>query len=201
MTLKVLITEDHELYRDGLAMIVQEVVPHAEVVEAADFPAARQALADHADIALILLDIQLPGTRGLDGLGVIKSAYPAVPLVVVSTVNQYASIRQMLDLGADGFIAKTCSRAAMVKALTDILDGERVIAGGLDAADVVSLSPRQVTILELMALGLANKEIAAQLHIAPATVREYVSDLLLLFSCENRTQAVLKARSLGFILD
>ena len=87
--------------------------------------------------------------------------------VVVSTVNHYASVRQMLQLGAD----------------------------------VVSLSPRQVTILELMALGLSNKEIAAQLHIAPTRVREYVSDLLELFSSDNRTQAVLKARALGFILD
>lgn len=201
MTLKVLVTEDHELYRDGLGFILQEVIPGVQIVEAADFSAARTALANHPDIALILFDIQIPGTRGLEGLEAIKAAYPALPLVVVSTVNHYASIRQMLQLGADGFIAKTCSKASMIQALNDILNGERVIAGEREAADVVSLSPRQITILELMALGLSNKEIAAQLHISPATVREYVSDLLLLFSCDNRTQAVVRARTLGFILD
>lgn len=200
MTLKVLVTEDHELYRDGLGLILKEVIPDVEIVEAGDFPSAKQALALHADIALILFDIQIPGVRGLEGLEAIKTAYPALPLVVVSTVNHYASIRQMLDLGADGFIAKTCSKATMIQALNDIMNGEKVIVGGQDAAEVVSLSPRQVTVLELMALGLSNKEIAAQLTISPATVREYVSDLLLLFSSENRTQAVLKARSLGFIL-
>lgn len=200
MTLKVLVIEDHELYREGLELLLKEVIPGVQLVAAADFPSARLALANHADIALILLDIQIPGTTGLEGLEAIKNAYPALPLVVVSSVNHYASIQQMLNLGADGFIAKSCSKATMLKALQDVLNGEKVIVGEQAAADVLSLSPRQVTILELMALGLSNKEIAAQLHISPATVREYVSDLLLIFSCENRTQTVLKARSLGFIL-
>ncbi len=200
MTLKVLVIEDHELYREGLELLLKEVIPGVQLVAAADFPSARQALATHADIALILLDIQIPGTTGLEGLEAIKNAYPALPLVVISSVNHYASTQQMLNLGADGFIAKSCSKAVMLQALRDVLKGEKVIVGEQSAADVLSLSPRQVTILELMALGLANKEIAAQLHISPATVREYVSDLLLLFSCENRTQVVLKARNLGFIL-
>lgn len=65
----------------------------------------------------------------------------------------------------------------------------------------LSLSLRQLATLELLALGLPNKEIANQLNISPATVREYVSDLLGLFECDNRTQVVLKARRLGFILD
>lgn len=200
MTLKVLVIEDHELYREGLELLLKEVIPDVQLVAAADFPNARLALANHADIALILLDIQIPGTTGLEGLEAIKNAYPALPLVVISSVNHYASIRQMLNLGADGFIAKSSSKATMIQALHDVLNGEKVIVGEQAAADVISLSPRQLTILELMALGLSNKEIAAQLHISPATVREYVSDLLFLFSCDNRTQAVLKARSLGFIL-
>lgn len=200
MTLKVLVIEDHELYREGLELLLKEVIPGVQLVAAADFPNARLALANHADIALILLDIQIPGTTGLEGLEAIKNAYPALPLVVISSVNHYASIRQMLNLGADGFIAKSSSKATMIQALHDVLNGEKVIVGEQAAADVISLSPRQLTILELMALGLSNKEIAAQLHISPATVREYVSDLLFLFSCDNRTQAVLKARSLGFIL-
>lgn len=200
MTLKVLVIEDHELYREGLELLLKEVIPGVQLVTAADFPGARHALANHADIALILLDIQIPGTTGLEGLEAIKNAYPALPLVVISSVNHYASTQQMLSLGADGFIAKSCTKAAMLSALQDVLKGEKVVVGEQAAADVLSLSPRQLTILELMALGLANKEIAAQLHISPATVREYVSDILLLFSCENRTQAVLKARSLGFIL-
>jgi len=201
MTVKVLITEDHELYRDGLRLLLQEVFPEVQVIEAGDFPAAMAALAGHQDIALALFDIHIPGTRGLNGLKEIKTRYPALPLVVVSTVDHQASIQQMLQLGADGFIAKTSAKATIVKALKDIMEGEVVIIGGQDSSGPAVLSPRQVATLELLALGLPNKEIAAQLNISPATVREYVSDLLKLFDSDNRTQAVLKARQLGFILD
>lgn len=201
MTVKVLITEDHELYRDGLRLLLQEVFPEVQVIEAGDFPTAMATLANHQDIALALFDIHIPGTSGLNGLKEIKTRYPALPLVVVSTVDHQASIQQMLQLGADGFIAKTSSKATIVNALRDIMDGEVVIIGRQDNAEPAALSPRQVTTLELLALGLPNKEIAAQLNISPATVREYVSDLLKLFDCDNRTQTVLKARQLGFILD
>jgi DNA-binding NarL/FixJ family response regulator len=201
MTVKVLITEDHELYRDGLRLLLQEVFPEVQVIEAGDFPTAMASLGSHQDIALVLFDIHIPGTSGLNGLKEIKTLYPALPLVIVSTVDHHASIRQMLQLGADGFIAKTSSKAAIVKALRDIMEGEVVIIGGQDNAEPAVLSPRQVATLELLALGLPNKEIAAQLNISPATAREHVSDLLKLFNCDNRTQAVLKARQLGFILD
>ncbi|SET32224.1 two component transcriptional regulator, LuxR family [Marinobacter segnicrescens] len=201
MTIKVLITEDHELYRDGLRLLLEEAIPGMEVIEAEDFPAALEALSRHPDIALMLLDIQLPGTRGLDGLRDIKTCYPALSVVVVSTIDHQASIQQMLQLGADGFIAKTSSRAVMVRALRDVMAGESVIIGGQEGHHTPSLPPRQLATLELMALGLSNKEIAAQLTISPATVREYVSDLLVRFDCANRTQAVLKARRLGYILD
>ncbi len=201
MTIKVLTTEDHELYRDGLRLLLEEAIPGVEVIEAEELPAALSALSRHPDIALMLLDIQLPGTRGLDGLRDIKNRYPALPVVVVSTIDHQASIQHMRQLGADGFIAKTSSRAVMVQALRNVMAGETVIIGGQEEGDIPSLSPRQAATLELMALGLSNKEIAAQLTISPATVREYVSDLLALFDCDNRTQAVLKARRLGYILD
>lgn len=201
MTIKVLITEDHELYRDGLRRLVEEAIPGAYVVEAGDFTTARELLASQPDIALALFDIHIPGTRGLNGLEQVKSRYPALPLIVVSTVDHQASIQQMLRLGADGFISKTSTKATMLKALQDVMAGETVIISGQEQGDVIKLSPRQLTTLELLALGLSNKEIAAQINISPATVREYVSDLLDLFDCSNRTQTVLKARRLGFILD
>lgn len=201
MNIKILITEDHELYRDGLRLLLQEVVPEARIIEAGDFDTTLAALATHQDIALMLLDIHIPGATGLDGLKQIKASHPALPVVVISTVDRQASIQRMLQAGADGFIAKTSAKATMVKALQDIMAGEVVIIGGQDVAEPVTLSPRQFATLELLACGLPNKEIAAQLNISPATAREHVSDLLGLLGCDNRTQAVLKARRLGFILD
>lgn len=200
MTVKILITEDHELYRDALSLLLQEAFPGVQVIESGDFPTTLTMLEEHQDIALVLFDIHIPGTSGLDGLKQVKSSYPALPLVVISTVDYQASIQQMLQLGADGFIAKTSSKNVMISALRDVMEGEVVIISGRDNAEVVALSPRQIDTLELLALGLPNKEIAAKLNIAPTTVREYVSDILGLFKCDNRTQAVLKARQLGFIL-
>lgn len=200
MTVKIVITEDHELYRDALGTLVLEAFPGVQVIESGDFPTTLSLLDAHSDVALVLFDIHIPGTSGLNGLKEIKARYPALPLVVVSTVDYQASIQQMLQLGADGFIAKTSSRAMMVRALRDVMEGEVVILSGRDNDDIVALSPRQIDTLELLAQGLPNKEIAARLNIAPTTVREYVSDILGLFKCDNRTQAVLKARQLGFIL-
>ncbi|WHI46041.1 response regulator [Microbulbifer sp. JMSA004] len=201
MTFKVLIVEDHELYRDALCFILHEAFPNIQVIKVDDFPAAITALASHNDISLILLDIHIPGTSGLKGLKEIKSRYPALPLVVISTIDQQASIQQMLLLGADGFISKASSKTTIIKALNSFMEGEVVIIEGPSNSSSPTLSPRQITTLELLSLGLSNKEIATQLNISPSTVREYVSDLLTLFSCNNRTQTVLKARQLGFILD
>ncbi|AJQ92619.1 response regulator transcription factor [Gynuella sunshinyii] len=201
MRIKVLIAEDHELYRDGLRLLLQQLFADIEVIEAGDFASTKSALTSHRDIALVLLDIHMPGTSGLNGLKEIKACYPVLPVVVVSTVDYQASIQQMLQLGADGFIAKTSSKDTMLRALKDVLAGEQVIIRDRDDHPAIVLSPRQVDILALLAQGLPNKKIANALNISPTTVREHVSDLLKIFDCDNRTQVVLQARQMGFILD
>ena len=107
----------------------------------------------------------------------------------------------MLELGADGFISKTSSKAIMIAGVKKFMAGEQVIITGEEQTEALILSPRQIDTLELMAKGLSNKEIAEKLGISPATVREYVSDILALFQSTNRTQAALKARQAGYILD
>ena len=201
MTLKVLICDDHELYRDGLRLLLQEAIPEVEVIEADSYPATQKQLAEHSDIALVLFDIQMPGTSALNGLKEIKMQYPVLPLVVVSTVDQDATIRQMLMLGADSFIAKTSAKETMITALKNIMQGEQVIISEHSSNESVVLSSRQLDTLELMAQGLSNKEIAQRLGISAATVREYVSDILALLQCDNRTQAVLRGKQLGYVLD
>ncbi|MFQ3230929.1 response regulator [Reinekea sp.] len=201
MDVKVLISEDHELYRDGLRTLLLDTFPNIQITESAHFATTQTILAKHSDFALVLFDINMPGTSGLDGLSVIKTLYPALPLVVISTVDFSATIDQMLALGADGFITKTSSKTVMVNALRAVMDGERVVISDHQQVDAFSLSPRQSEILSLVAQGLSNKSIALKLNIAPSTAREYVSDLLELFNCGNRTQMALKARQLGFLLD
>lgn len=199
--MKILITEDHELYRDGLRLLLQEAFADIHIFESGDFPTTLSILKKHRDIALVLLDIHIPGTQGLQGLSEIKQAYPALPVVIVSMVDYQFSIQQMLQLGADGFISKTSEKSAMVEALRNIMAGEQVILGSQKHACPTTLTPRQIETLRLLSRGMTNKEIATELQISPTTVREHVSGLLALFACENRTQVVLKARQAGFILD
>jgi DNA-binding NarL/FixJ family response regulator len=197
---KILLSEDHELYRDGLRMLLHDTFSDIQVLESDSFLKTKTILAEQQNIALVLFDINMPGTSGLNGLKEIKAAYPALPLVVVSTVDCRASIQQMLQLGADGFISKTSSKAVMIQALRDAINGEMVVINGHDCTDLISLSPRQIDTLALLAKGLSNKEIATKLNISVGTVRDHVSDILHLFECDNRTQLVLKACELGYIL-
>ncbi len=201
MTIKVLISEDHELYRDGLRLLLQDAFGDIVVLESSDFDTTKFLLSDHSDIDFVLFDINIPGTTGLLGLTEIKQRYPTLPVIVVSTVDYRASIQQMLQLGADGYIAKTTPKAVMIKAFQDIMAGEHVVISDNTPGDGIDVSPRQLDILQCLATGMPNKEIAVQLTIVSSTVREHVSDLLKIFDCENRTQLVLRARQLGFILD
>lgn len=201
MTIKVLVSEDHELYRDGLFLLLQEALLDVEIIESGDFATTKNILATHPNIALVLFDIQMPDTSGLEGLKEIKVLYPALPLIVISTIDRQASIDQMLQLGADGFISKTCSKTIMVRALQEVMKGERVIISDQENTKTIVLSPRQLDILNYLSLGMSNKEIGSTLKITHGTVREHVSAILALFACDNRTQAVLKARQQGFILD
>lgn len=200
MKIKVLISEDHELFRDGLRLLLGEAFTEVEVLESSDFTTTKCILEAKRDISLVLFDINIPGTSGLDGLKEIKTLYPALPLVVISALDSRYGIQQMLQLGADGFITKTSPREAMIQALKDIEKGELVIVTDNPGGEPLPITPRQIETLSSMSQGMTNKEIAKALNISPATAKEHVSGILSLLGCENRTQAVMKSRDLGIII-
>lgn len=201
MKTKVLISEDHELFRDGLRLLLDEAFTELEIVESSDFAATKRILQSERDISLVLFDIHIPGTSGLNGLKEIKTLYPALPLVVISAMDNQYGVQQMLQLGADGFITKTCPRDAMIQALKNIEKGELVIVTDNSDGAPLPITPRQLETLRLMSHGMTNKEIAKALNISPTTAREHVSGILDLLDCENRTQAVVKSRDLGILID
>ncbi|MFW2374418.1 MAG: response regulator [Gammaproteobacteria bacterium] len=198
---KILIAEDHDLYRDGLQLLVQDLGSAIEVIEAADFPTTLRQLHENADIQLLLLDIKLPGTQELDGLHQIRQLYPILPIIVVSTLDLNASVHNMLRFGANGFIAKATPKQEMVAAIRSVLAGEVVVLTENHDQELVEFPPRQMATLRLLAQGLSNKAIASRLGITPATVREYVSVIMQQLGVDNRVQAVLAAKERGFILD
>ena len=175
---KALIAEDHELYRDGLRLLLNDTIRDVASYIAPDFPQAMSILRTRSDIGLALLDLKLPGTKDLEGLIEIRRQFPTLTIIVISTLDFDVSIRKMIDLGVNGFIAKSTPKHEMKMAIQDILNGHIVIKSEKDVSEQVALSRRQVETLRLLAEGLSNKEIARKLDVSPSTVKEYVSKII-----------------------
>jgi DNA-binding NarL/FixJ family response regulator len=119
--MKVLLVDDHQLFREGLVILVKRLDGEVETVEAASCAEAFAALQREPDIELILLDVGLPDMSGLDGISVIRERHPGIPIVVLSSQEDRASVMQALDSGAMGYIPKTSSSDIMISALQLIL--------------------------------------------------------------------------------
>lgn len=198
---KVLIAEDHELYRDGLKLLFEEINREAHIYLAGNFPDALTILLREPDITLVMLDIRMPGTQDLDGLKEIRSRFPTLTIIVVSTLDFDTSTRQMIDAGANGFIAKSTPKQSMKRAIAEVLDGNIVIESEREGTDFIDLSQQQLATLRYLAEGLSNKEIASRLGVSPLTAKEYVSKVIERLNAANRTQAVLIAQKHGLLID
>lgn len=198
---KILIAEDHELYRDGLELLLKEIITDATIYVAGDYPEALSVLNNGFDIGLVILDIRLPGTKELDGLKEIRSRFPTVTIIVISTLDFDISIRQMINAGANGFIAKSTSKNVMKEAIKDVLDGNIVVISEKEVNEFIDLSEQQLATLRYLAEGLSNKEIASRLGVSPLTAKEYVSKVISRLNAVNRTQAVLIAQKRGLLID
>lgn len=198
---KILIAEDHELYRDGLKLLMEELNSEAKIYLAGDYPTTLCELTREPDITLVILDIRLPGTKDLDGLKEIRRRFPTLTIIVVSTLDFDSSTRQMINAGANGFIAKSTPKHLMKKAIAEILDGNIVIESEREGTDFIDLSQQQLATLRYLAEGLSNKEIAIRLGVSPLTAKEYVSKVIERLKASNRTQAVLIAQKYGLLID
>lgn len=196
----VLIAEDHDLYGDGVSLIVHELLPGAEIFRARDIQQSLALLSQQPNINLALVDLKMPDANGLDGINTIKSSYPTLTMVVISSLDFETNVRNIMNLGVNGFISKASAKAKMLSALDKILQGEIVVEPQLQPNQCIMLSTRQEQTLHFMAQGKTNKEIARALNISPHTAKEYVSKILELFDADNRTQAVQNAENKGLLL-
>jgi DNA-binding NarL/FixJ family response regulator len=213
--LKILLCDDHALFRAGLALVLGDLAPEVELLEAPACQSALEQAEAHPDLDLVLLDLDLPGMDGLAGLRRFRREHPALPVVVVSASERTADVRAALDGGASGFVPKQSSRAELLAALRLVLDGGRFVppsALAPDAEDLAaarrdrrreratSLTERQRTVLSLMARGLTNREICGVLGIAEGTVKAHAAAIFDLLEVTNRTEAAVLARELDLRL-
>ncbi len=208
---RLLIADDHPLYRQALIQAVRGVLPDAEIDEASDLPTALQALNARPDTDLVLLDLHMPGSHGLMGLVNLRAEHPGVAVVMISAHDDPATIRRALAYGATGYLTKRADLATLQAGLRAVLDCEEWLppslrdavaaitpsAGDRDtAARLAALSPQQFKVLARVAEGRLNKQIADELGIQERTVKAHMSAIFEKLGVRNRTQAGVLLRSL-----
>ena len=206
-----LIADDHPLFRAALHQAALAALDGGSIREACDLPATLDALAEAPDTDLVLLDLHMPGSRGLSGLAALRGQFPAVAVLVVSAHDEPRVVRRALDHGAAGFISKSASPAEIAAAIRTVLDcGEWVpppLAASVAAlpsdpddsalaARLARLTGQQYRVLGLLAEGLLNKQIADRLAIQERTVKAHVTAIFEKLGVRNRTQASLLLRAL-----
>ena len=204
-TVRVLIADDHPLVLGALREAVIGAIPGAQIAEAADFESLAAALEEAPETDLVLLDLTMPGVRGLSGLLFLRSERPSVPVIVISGNEDRAVMRHCLEFGAAAYVPKSLDLETMRTAIRKVLEGGQWTPPDLDlsaepdgeasalARRLSSLTPQQVRVLMMLSQGLLNKQIAYELSVSEATVKAHVSAILQKLGVESRTQAVILA--------
>ena len=206
----ILIVDDHPLFREAMALVITTEFPGAQLREASTLPAAVECLTGGPVPDLVLLDLNLPGVHGLEGLAQVSAVTPEAPVVIISAEEDKQLILQAINAGAMGFITKSAPRERMRQALRQVLEGNiylppDIVRGSTPAGpasghttpiseDALNrLTERQLRVLERMAMGESNKQIAWALNITETTVKTHVSAILGKLGVNNRVQAILAA--------
>lgn len=197
---RIVVADDHPLFRAALRSAVDKAAPGAEVVECASLAEARAAMVA-GPVDLLLLDLKLSDSEGMAGLAAVRAEQPTVPVAVVSASKDAPVVRHALGLGAAGFIPKSSSLPQMVEAIAAILAGDSWAPDVPEADDdlagrVASLTPSQLRILEGLKAGRLNKQIAFDLGVSEATIKAHLTSVFRKLGVQNRTQAVILAKSL-----
>ena len=207
--LKILVVDDHALVREGLRQVLKGLDEQVEVLDAADCARAFELASMHPDLDLVLLDYQLPGMNGLQALTLFGKNHPELPVVMISGSVNPRIVRQVMQQGAVGFVAKASLSSELLSILERILAGEvylptEVLAAlGLPDKPPTGTGPqltsRQQDVLRQLLDGRSNKDIGELLQLSDETVKNHVSALLRAFDVQTRTQVVLAAAQYGYV--
>ena len=214
--MKILLIDDHTLFREGMRLVLSQLEPGCDIVEASTCRAAIEVANTSDDFDVVLLDLNLPDMGGFEALSILREEHPHMPVVVLSASDDRATVLEALDRGAMGFIPKSSSSQVMMGALRLVLAkgvylplallnstapmtataGTTPAAKPVKATDL-GLTERQMDVLGLMVQGKPNKLICRELGLAEGTVKTHVTAVLRTLNVSNRTQAVLEVGRLG----
>ncbi|MBL4630876.1 MAG: response regulator transcription factor [Paraglaciecola sp.] len=208
MQAKAIVADDHPLFRSALKHALLSVLGD-NILESANFDETLDLLKSNPNIELVFLDLNMPGNQGLTGLTVLRNHYPDVLVVIVSAEERPDIIKKAIDFGSSGYIPKSTPLPIITQAVGQILEGQIWVPDDmlnkvkhLDnsqyksfATRLEQLTPHQFKVLQLMADGLLNKQIAYELQVSESTIKQHVSAVLSKLGFNNRTQAGVMLRS------
>jgi len=200
---RILLCDDHELVRRGLRSILDGVGGLKVVAEAADADAALKAVeADPPDV--VIMDVRLPGRSGIEACRDIRSAFPETRVLMLTAFDGDDDIRRAFEAGAQGYVLKSATAGQLIPALRAVAAGERwvpkEVAQRLSARNSYeTLTSRELQVLNEVAKGLANKQIADLLGISEHTVKGHLKIILAKLRVADRTEAMRVAIQRGII--
>ncbi len=219
--MNILLIDDHFCAREGVTLLLRQMLPETTVYEAEDVGDGL-AIARDTPLNLVLLDVQLPGKNGCAGLVELKREFPSLCVVMFSGLDDRELVFECLRLGAMGFIPKTVSRQVFVEALRDVLSGRPYLpVSAFDGGTVIAalghtkdypagirpvhnpgmpgLTPREFEVLGWLVQGKCNKDIARRLGIGEQTVKNHLRPIFQKFGVTRRTELLVKVYELGMV--
>lgn len=212
--MKALLADDHPLMREGVRQVLSQLEPPVRIIDAHDYPTLFAQTSAHRDLDLAVVDLNMPGFVGMQGIIQYRNQFPDVPLVVLSASESPQDIRNVMEAGALGYIPKAASTAVMLAAFRHVLAGDVYFPAGLHnnhdgscstapatfgALQHSGLTARQLEVARLLAQGCANKAIAGMLAMSESTVKVHIAAIFRVFNVTNRTEAVLAIQRLAQI--
>ena len=208
--MKILIADDHALFRDGLAMRLEEIAPDAVVLQASSYTQVFKILNTESQIDVLVLDVEMQDMPWLESLKQIHALAPKMKIIVVSASEDSRTIRTILATGVKGYIPKRSEIKVFNNALKLIIEGgsyvppnllENTPLNALSGRNIgiKTLTTRQSQVLDLIAQGKSNKQIAYDMGVSESTVKLHINALLRSLHVSNRTQAVITAQKIGLI--
>jgi two-component system nitrate/nitrite response regulator NarL len=210
--MKLLIVDDHPVLREGIAALLRQAGPGAEVLQARDASEGLALVEVHADLDAVVLDLMMPGMDGWQAISEFGRRRPDLPVIVLSSSEDPHDARKALALGALGYVPKSASQHVLLSAIRIVLDGD-IYVPPLVLADsgaaigrqhgvepkAARLTERQTEILKMLSKGQPNKTIASTLDLSEKTVKAHITAIFRSLNVVNRTQAAAVGREFGLI--
>ncbi len=208
--IRVLLADDHNLVRAGFRQLIESADDLQVIAEAGDGEEAQALIQEHKpDVAV--LDIQMPKASGIEVTRWVRAHFPEIGILILTAYDDDPYVMAVLQAGANGYVLKTGEADELIQAVRDVYEGKSAldpsitrklmsnIFKGLEKQVVEPLTDRELDVLRLAAKGYTNKAIGVQLNISDRTVQGHLAHIFAKLQANSRTEAVMRAVSLGFI--